>query len=102
MNTATICILADNSFDFKRIVRDMEDSGLALHEIDGFKRVEAGEWVTSYKNYANMTDVVKHGTSGRFIEITYNRSGHYYSDYEYDTPDLREVHEVTKTVVVYE
>lgn len=102
MNTAKICILADNSFDFKRIVRDMQDSGLALHELDGFECVRKGDWEVNFKDYCCMTDVVKHEPSGRFIEITYNRSGSYYSDYEYSEPNLREVKPVNKMVVEYD
>ena len=61
--------------------------------------IEDGEWINDYKDYDFKTDIVK--VNNKYYEVTHNRSGNYYSDYEYGEPSFFEVKPVKVTVTQY-
>lgn len=68
----------------------------------GFLLVEEGEWVNNYKDYDIKESIYKHVGSGKFYAYYDSRSGSYYSDYEYDSPDeLVEVTPVETKTITY-
>lgn len=62
--------------------------------------VDEGEW-TSDGKYELKSDVYKHIPTGRFFCINSDRSGSYYSDYEYGERYCHEVKPVEVTVTQY-
>ncbi len=68
-----------------------------------YEVVDEDDWDDQGK-YQYCYPVVRHIESGKFFTFTVQRSGSYFSDYDYDFPDaeLTEVHKVTKTIVTEE
>jgi len=62
--------------------------------------IEEGEWEISFKDYAFKQDIVKCNT--KFYAVTHNRSGNYYSDYDYGDVEIVEVKPVQVTVTQYQ
>ncbi|AVQ80737.1 hypothetical protein [Variovorax sp. PMC12] len=84
--------------DLKKLLAEYEaqDQG---H--DDLTMVQEGEWEQESKDQYCST-VYRHEPTGRFVEITQNRRGAYWSDWDYGDPDICEVVPRTKTVTVYE
>ncbi len=59
--------------------------------------IEEGDWVDEHK-YQYKTDIIKY--NNRYYEITQNRSGSYWSDYEYGDSEIREVTPAKKIIEV--
>jgi hypothetical protein len=54
---------------------------------DEYVIVEASDWVNQYKDYDIKEVVLLHKASGKHYAYYDSRSGSYYSDYEYDSPE---------------
>ena len=67
-------------------------------ETDDIEVIESGEWEHEYKDYFAKESIVKF--DGKYYLIVDHRSGSYYTDYNYDAPDITEVEPKIETVVV--
>jgi hypothetical protein len=76
---------------------------LLLNEDNDYKDevevIEGGDWEINYKDYMYKQEVVKF--NDKFYTVTHNRSGSYYSYYEYGDIDIIEVKPVQVTVTQY-
>jgi len=80
------------------------DAFLALLDEDGEAPegatvVQSGDWVVEFKNYANKETIYKFGE--QFFCVIENRSGDYYSDYDYGESTCCEVKPQEVTVTHY-
>ena len=66
----------------------------------GFTLAESGDWIEEHK-YAYRTSVLCHDATGRFFAIDENRSGSYWTDYEYGESACYEVVPQQVTVTKY-
>jgi len=66
-----------------------------------YETVDESNWDDQGK-YQYCYPVVKDIISGKSYTFTVQRSGSYFSDYDFDFPDaeLTEVHKVTETIIV--
>lgn len=64
------------------------------------KCVQEGDWEQEHKDQYR-SDVYKHTPTGRFVEITQNRRGSYWSDWDYGDSDISEVVPERVTVTRY-
>lgn len=62
---------------------------IELFEDDELEIVEEGDWEIEYKDHACKETIVKH--EDKYYNIVSGRSGSYYSDYEFDDPEVTEV-----------
>lgn len=62
---------------------------IELFEDDELEIVEEGDWEIEYKDCSCKESIVKH--EDKYYNITQGRSGSYYSDYEFDDPEVTEV-----------
>ena len=62
------------------------------------KSFENGEWEHEYKDYFARASIVKY--DGKYYSIVDHRDGSYYTDYNYDEPDITEVGLKIETVVI--
>lgn len=69
---------------------------------DEWKLIESGDWQIDFKDYANMEAIIQHVESGTFWSINRNRTGSYYREYFYSESYFTQVHQVEKTVLVWE
>lgn len=67
-------------------------------ETDDIEVIESGEWEHEYKDYFAKESIVKF--DGKYYSIVDHRSGSYYTDYNYDAPNITEVEPKIETVVV--
>jgi len=67
-------------------------------ETDDIEVIESGEWEHEYKDYFAKESIVKF--DGKYYSIVDHRSGSYYTDYNYDAPNITEVEPKTETVVI--
>lgn len=67
-------------------------------ETDDIEVIESGEWEHEYKDYFAKESIVKF--DGKYYSIVDHRSGSYYTDYNYDAPDITEVEPKIETVVI--
>lgn len=67
-------------------------------ETDDIEVIESGEWKHKYKDYFAKESIVKF--DGKYYSIVDHRSGSYYTDYNYDAPNITEVEPKTETVVI--
>ncbi len=75
-----------------------EARSLASEDLDGYKRVERGEWICDGKwEYQDL--VFEHLETGKFYLQTNARSGSEFTDYEYEADtELQQVEE--KQIIV--
>jgi len=71
-----------------------------IEELDGAEIIEEGDWVTEYKDFAIQETIFKY--EGKFYKMTMNRSGSYYTDYDYSEPEFCEVVPRQITATIYE
>lgn len=67
--------------------------------LETVKIIKQGDWENDYKDYCFREDIVKF--DNKFYRVVHNRSGNYYSDYEYGDIDIEEVKPVQVTVTQY-
>lgn len=67
---------------------------------EGFSLVKEGEWEQESKDQYKA-NVYLQIDSGRFFEVTENRRGAYWSDWDYGDSDCTEVWPVTVTTTEY-
>lgn len=67
-------------------------------ETDDIEIIESGEWEHEYKDYFARESIVKF--DGKYYSIVEHRDGNYYTDYNYDEPDITEVEPKIETVVI--
>ena len=67
-------------------------------ETDDIEIIEQGNWEIQYKDRACLESIVKF--EGKYYSIVQNRSGSYYTDYNYDDPIITEVEPKIETVVI--
>lgn len=67
-------------------------------ESDKIETIEQGEWENEYKDYFARESIVKF--DGKYYSIVDHRCGNYYTDYNYDAPNITEVEPKTETVVI--
>jgi hypothetical protein len=72
---------------------------LELHDNEELLVVDDGDWIDDGK-YSHRTVVVAYYK--KFYAIDENRSGSYYTDYEYGEPSVYEVEAVQKTITTWE
>lgn len=70
-------------------------------EHDDLEEVESGDWEQEHKDQYR-TDVYRHKPTGRFVAITQNRRGSYWTDWDYGDPDIYEVAPKVVAVTKYE
>lgn len=87
----------------KKIAHDLFD----LEDVEGFKLVEEGEWISDGK-YEHCSHVYLHEPTQKYYSIFDSRTGSYYSDYTYTSEfdwengcDLEEVVPIEKKVIHY-
>ena len=81
----------------EKVLRAWEDED---GEPEGYLLVKAGEWEDEGK-YQLRTTIVQDIESGRFFAIHDNRSGPYWSVYDYGDSECNEVWPVTVTRTEY-
>lgn len=59
--------------------------------------IEEGDWINDHK-YQYKTDIIKY--NNKYYEIMQNRSGSYWSDYDYGDSEIHEVTPVKKMIEV--
>jgi hypothetical protein len=62
-----------------------------------YKMIEEGDWINEHKHQFK-TDIIEY--NNKYYEIMQNRSGSYWSDYEYGDSEIREVKPVKKVIEV--
>ena len=77
-----------------------EIKDIARGDDPDFVVIKAGDWINDYKDYDIREIIVQQKTTGKYFRIDQSRSGSYYSDYEYDDPEITEVAKVVKKVEV--
>lgn len=68
---------------------------------DDYIILENGNWISNGK-YQFKETVCQHTHNGKFFLVSQERSGSYYSDYEYDEPSCHEVVPKVITQTIYE
>lgn len=77
-----------------------EIKGIAWGDNPDFVVTEDGDWINEYKDCDVREAIVQQQSTGKYFCIDQSRSGSYYSDYEYDDPQIIEVAKVVKKVEV--
>ena len=65
---------------------------------DPIEIIESGDWEHEYKDYFARESIVKF--DGKYYSIVDHRCGSYYTDYNYDEPNITEVEPKIETVVI--
>ena len=65
---------------------------------DDIEVIASGEWEHEYKDSFAKESIVKF--DGKYYSIVDHRSGSYYTDYNYDEPNITEVEPKIETVVI--
>lgn len=86
-----------SELDLKKLLEEYEAQD---QEHDDLEEVESGDWEQEHKDQYR-TDVYRHKPTGRFVAITQNRRGCYWSDWDYGDPDIYEVVPEVVTVTRY-
>lgn len=68
---------------------------------DRWEQINSGEWVAEHKDERQST-VYKHVPTSRLFQVDSSRRGSYWTDYEYEEPEVFEVRAVEVTVTQYE
>lgn len=72
------------------------------YDTERYKLVEEGDWLSNGK-YAYKECIIQHIETGKYYRIYADRTGSYYSDYEYDYSNTAtEVKQVEKVVTCWE
>ena len=73
-----------------------------LDEDDGvYTVIDSGDWVDDGK-YQYQQTVIRDKSTDRYFAVSQSRSGSYYSDFEYDDPEICEVSPVEYTAIRWE
>ena len=87
-----------DELDLKKLLAEHEEEHDGEHP--DLELVEEGDWEQEHKDQYR-SDVYRHTPTGRFVAITQNRRGAYWSDWDYGDSDISEVVPEVVTITRY-